>query len=509
MKKLTYLATLAGGILLATSCVDLDQEPQSFITEEEYIANMDLDALQSAVTALYNNLWYGNYGFNCRIQRIQVCADEITYRANKAGNELAYYNQLSPNIAANTADFDTTWELFYQVINNANKYINNAIIPEDEVSEYQSVLGEAYFLRGLSYFYLVRMYGDVPLVMSDEDLSTDAARTSVEEIYETAIIPSLKQAVEWLPESPRAGNSSTPTKWAAETCLADVYITMAGWPLNRGTEYYALAAEAAKDVLDNNSQHQLESNYGDLWLESNKNSSEFMFCLHHSYADRVMAGQYGRSYYPSDYYNIDYNSSGGWADYYAREELYLAYPDDERKEWNFMTEWYTTETDDDGNHIYVTYKESADGLPAISKYYDYDYGNPATSAQSNGVTSIYRLPDAMLLYAEASTRATGSVNSQALQAVQDIQRRAGHEERGIPLTTTTNAEEFLEAVSDERSYEFFAEMRRWFEIVRLETVDEKRSEYWNSSLFNANGHYYFPIPSAQILLTGWTNNAGY
>ena len=124
MKKLTYLATLAGGLLLATSCVDLDQEPQSFVTEEEYISSMDQSALESAVTALYNNLWHDNYGFNCRIQRIQVCADEITYRAAKAGNELAYYNQLNPNIAANAADFNTTWELFYLVINNANKLIN-------------------------------------------------------------------------------------------------------------------------------------------------------------------------------------------------------------------------------------------------------------------------------------------------------------------------------------------------------------------------------------------------
>lgn len=502
MKILKYLATLAVGLLFATSCVDLNQEPQSFITEEEYIANMDCNALASAVTALYNNLWHDNYGFNCRIQRIQVCADEITYRAAKSGNELAYYDQLNPNIAANTADFDTTWELFYLVINNANKYINKAIIPEDEseATEYQKILGEAYFLRGLSYFYLVRMYGDVPLIMNDEDLATDVARTAVEDIYETAIVPSLLQAIEWLPESPRAGNCSTPTKWAAETCLADVYITMAGWPLKRGTEYYSLAAAAAKDVLDNNNYHNLESNYEDIWKESNKENSEFMFGLQHSAANNSMAGQYGKSYYPADF-----SPNAGWADYYARAEKFNEYPDDDRKEWNFMTEWASTSA----NGEIVQWQDSPDGLPCISKYYDYDNGNPGASAQSNGVTSIYRLPDAMLLYAEASTRATGSVNNQALQAVQDIQRRAGYEERNIPLTTTTNADEFLEVVSNERSYEFYAEMRRWFELVRLEQVDDKRSEYWDNSLFKANNHYYFPVPSAQILLTGWTNNAGY
>ena len=110
-------------MFLTTSCVDLTQEPQSFITEEEYIARMDLTSLQQATTGLYNDLWKGNYGFNCRLQRINVCADDITYRAAKANNELANYYQLTPNITANNADYKTTWELFFTVINNSNKLI--------------------------------------------------------------------------------------------------------------------------------------------------------------------------------------------------------------------------------------------------------------------------------------------------------------------------------------------------------------------------------------------------
>ncbi len=520
MKKLTYLATLAGSLFLATSCVDLDQEPQSFITEEDYIASMDQAALENAVSALYNDLWGSNYGFNSRIQRIQVCADEITYRAAKAGNELANYDRLSPSISANTADFDNTWKDFYKVINDANKLINKSAIPEEAAAAatFKATLAEAYFLRGLSYFYLVRMYGDVPLVMSDEDLAGDVDRTSVEEIYNTAIIPSLEYAIENLPESPRAGNSSTPTKWAAETCLADVYITMAGWPLKKGQEYYTKAADMAKDVLDNNGYHKQEANYSDLWLESNKNNSEFMFCLHHSHADKVMASNYGKSYYPVNFFDAGTNTvRSGWADYYARKEAFLNYPDDERREWNFMTEWPSSEGDvigttSDGKTIYgtITWEESSDGLPCISKYYDYDQGNPGQNAQANGVTSIYRLADAKLLYAEASTRATNSVNSQAIEAVRSLQERAGYAERGIPeVADGVSADEFLNIVSNERSYEFYAEMRRWFELVRTEQVSVKRADKWSGSLFQAQGHYYFPIPSAQILLTGWTNNPGY
>lgn len=507
MKKLAYIATIAGSMFLTTSCVDLTQEPQSFITDEDYIASMDLTGLQQAATGLYNDLWNGNYGFNCRLQRINVCADDITYRAAKANNELANYSRLSPNITANTADFDTTWSLFFAVINHSNTLINKTVLPEDtkEAAKFQEVLGEAYFLRGLSYFYLVRMYGDVPLILKEEDASTYMPRTAVAEIYDKAIIPSLKRAVEILPTKSRSGFSSTPSKWAAEACLADAYMTMAGWPLKKGQEYYALAATAAKDIIDN-AGLVLTKEYSELWKEANKEqANEVMFAIHHN-AKLKTASNYGKSYYPSDF-----APNAGWSDYYANEAFYLSYPNDDRKEWNYMVEWpvKTGEKDKDNKDILKTvpYKESADKLPAISKYYNYDEGAPGKSAQANGITCIYRYADVLLMYAEASTRATGSVNAQALDAIQTVQKRAGY--KTADLTATTDPTAFETAVFNERGWEFFAEMKRWFDLVRLEKVSEVKAATWNGSTFQSNNHYYFPIPYQQIPLTGWTNNAGY
>ena len=111
------------------------------------------------------------------------------------------------------------------------------------------------------------------------------------------------------------------------------------------------------------------------------------------------------------------------------------------------------------------------------------------------------------MHAEASTRATNSVNAQALDAIQKVQKRAGYAQD--QLTTTTDPTAFTTAVFNERGWEFFAEMKRWFELVRLEKVSEVRAETWNGSLFQSNNHYYFPIPYQQIRLTQWTNNAGY
>ena len=304
----------------------------------------------------------------------------------------------------------------------------------------------------------------------------------------------MKKAVEILPAKSRSGFSSTPSKWAAEACLADAYMTMAGWPLKRGQEYYSLAAAAAKDIIDNSGLYLTEE-YAELWKEANKaQPNEVMFAIHHN-AKMKTASNYGKSYYPSDF-----APNAGWSDYYANESFFLNYPDDARKEWNYMTEWET-------KNGHVTYKKSADKLPAISKYYDYDNGAPGKSAQANGITCIYRYADVLLMYAEASTRATNSVNAQALDAIQKVQKRAGYAQD--QLTTTTDPTAFTTAVFNERGWEFFAEMKRWFELVRLEKVSEVRAETWNGSLFQSNNHYYFPIPYQQIRLTQWTNNAGY
>lgn len=508
MKKLIYLTAITGSLLLTTSCVDLTQEPESFITEEQYWTAIDQASLQKAADALYSDLWQGNYGFNSRLQRLNVCADDITYRAAKANNELAYYGRLTPNLTANDADFSTTWTLFYKVISSSNKIIKGTTIPttEEEAKAFKEILGEAYFMRGLSYFYLTRLYGDVPLLMENDEITITMPRTAVAEIYDKAIVPSLKTAAEWLPNKGRS-NNSTPSKWAAKACLADVYMTMAGWPLNKGTEYYGLAATEAKDIIDNANTAglKLTTEYSDLWLEANKTqTNEVMFALQHSSKHKI-ASNYGKSYYPSDY-----APNAGWSDYYGDEDFFLSYPEDARKDWNYMTEWpvKSGKKDTDGKDILKTipYTESADKLPAISKYYNYDEGDPGKSAQANGITCI---AEVLLMYAEASTRATNTVSTDALNAIQEVQKRADYPDRGIALTTTTDAATFLTAVSNERGWEFFAEMKRWFELVRLEKVKDVRAEEWDASLFNANHHYYFPVPYQQIDLAGWTNNAGY
>lgn len=499
MKKYIYAAALFASSLSMNSCVSLDQDPQSFLRFETF--PKDASNLASAADALYVDLWNGNYGLNCRLQRINVGADDVTYRAAKPNNPLALIEDLYPNITQNDADFSTLWSLFTKAIYDSGKIITETPVNEADNSKeavaLRAVVGEAYFVRGLSYFYLVRLFGDVPLILTPEDAEKkDMQRVSVADIYDKAIVPDMERAVKWLPATSRTKDASTPSKWAAEAALGDIYMTMAGWPLNKGKEYYAKAESVLGDAIQN-SGLKLSTHYADLWKEANKTTEkEFLFGIMHSNANKK-ASNYGKSYYPSDF-----APNAGWSDYYASEKFYLAYPNDERKAHNFMTEWNTKKG-------VVNYKNSADKLPAISKYYDYNDGLPGKSAQSNGITCIYRYADILLMYAEASVRATNSVSAKATNALQEVQKRAQGYADDATVTTTTNPSEFLDAVFDENGWEFFAEMRRWFDLVRLEKLKDVKPTEWANSLFKANNHYYFPVPYTQIELTNWANNAGY
>lgn len=502
MKKIIISIAIAGSLLFGSSCADLDQEPQSFLTTKDFFETAKTSDISLVIDGLYKSMWQGNYGFNCRLMRINEGADDLDISPTKANNVLGYIKNLYPSPTSNNDDFATPWALFYKVIYDANMCIEYTTIDTGNATDTETrkaLMGEAYFMRALNYFYLVRLFGDVPFYLVNGDATSQMPRTAVAEVYEKSIVPDLQKAIELLPATSRSGHSSRPSKWAAEACLADVYLTMAGWPLKKGQEYYAKSAEISLGII-NNAGLSLTGTYADVWKESLKTqANEHLFAIHNSVSGS-MASQYGKSFYPADFY-----PNAGWSDYYANEAFMLKYPEGERKEWNYMIEWPIGINEKTKDTITVNYKDSKDGVPAISKYYNYDNGNPGASAQSNGLTPIYRYADVLLMYAEASNLATGSVNSTALKCLQDVQNRA----KSSVVTTTTNSEEFDKAVFAERGWEFLAEFKRWFDLVRREKLSEVKPTEWASSVYKANNHYYLPVPYQQVELAGWDNNAGY
>ena len=500
MKKNICTILSASCLLLVTSCVNLTQEPESFLTEEEYIQYpQNLETVSKSVNGLYTNIWSENYGLSCRLIRYNTAAGDVVPQIAKPNNDMIPLYNMNPGAGTVVKDITALWQNFWKVINGANKIINGTPIPEgDKAQEYKAVVAEANFMRALSYFYLVRIFGDVPKVTNTaESANSTAPRVAVADIYKDIILPDLEIACKNLPKTSRTGSSDSPSQWAAKALLTDVYMTMAGWPLKKGQEYYSKAAETALDIITN-SGLKLTKNYADLWKEDKKtDANEHMFAVHNKVG--INPSQFGKSFFPSDYF------PAGWGDYFASAEFMASYPNDDRKTCTFETEWYT-----DKEHTkLITWEQSANKLPLIKKYRDYDeiQKNGTISQLSNGLTTIYRYADVLLMYAEASTLASNNVNDMAKKCLNEVQIRAH-----VPtdhITNTTNPQDFDKAVFAERGWELYVEGKRWFDIIRREKAAELRPDVYNSSIYKANNHYYLPIPMTEVEMAGWTNNAGY
>lgn len=499
MKKYIILLTLS--FCAATSCVDLLQKPQSSITPETIELNEQL--LESMANGLYKSWWGENYGFNCRFASLSLAGDDMmTGDASKTRNTLD--DQM--RVPVDNADVRVLWQEFYKTIFTANNLIEQI---EENTTVGQSItdkyLGEAHFMRALMYFYVVRLWGDAPAITSStaaSDIDSDPSipRKSVSEIYNRIIIPDALIAEELLPSTSRDSYGQGPTKWAAKTLLADVYLNMAGWPLHDASKY-AEAAEKAREVVED-SPHSLMPKYKDLWLKSTAGDrTEHIFALRHSLT-------YLPSQYAISYLGVEEN---GWSDYVADPVFFKSFPDDTRKAFCYVTET----VDKSGKNIW--WEDFATASPYIRKYRNYggcaawgiEGDNTTRSSLSEGLTPIYRYADALLFCAEATNKANGGPNDLAYRCLNLVRERAfgdkSHALGGL------SADEFDKAVFDEFGWENVFEFKRWFQLVRTERVDEclARNPAVGARVNVNRENYLFPVPVRQAELRKWKNNPGY
>jgi hypothetical protein len=496
-----------------SSCVDLDQEPRSFLTPETVV--YDQKTIEIMANGLYKDLWYNNYGFNCRMQLLGLGADDIV-----AGSYTKRHSQVDMlNVTSGQHDSDDLimWQNLYSVVRSANFMIKNVAASTDCTDAVKApYLGEAYFMRAYAYFTLVRFFGPVPAIL-DPDCGEDMygnttgsiVRASVADIYNDIIVPDLLKAEELLPARARTSDNSRASRGAAKACLTDVYMTMAGWPLELGQPYYALARDKAKELIDHTDTkaYSLLSSYEDLWLEANKSDdTEHIFALNHD-SNNSTASNYGRSYYAIE------ESSSAWSDYLADSCFYVRYPADTRKSFNFIASFKV-----EGSPRPMSYKSTSMHSPAINKYRDYTplnaSGTVTMTAQTNGITPIYRYAEVLLMYAEAQCKADGAPNALAYQCLNDVRRRAAGTASYTDVSGLS-AEEFETAVFDERGWEFFAEFKRWFHLVRTGKVLE--ANQYNPRVkasIEANGlagkdpktYCWMPLPVQEVETCGFAQN---
>ena len=344
---------------------------------------------------------------------------------------------------------------FYAQLYKSILSANNVIENSTNVTE----VGEARFLRALSYYKLTLAFGDVSVNLSASPSSTDTSiqtRQPKADVYNNVIIPDLQAAMTALSTTVTEGRAS---RYAAQALLGKVYATM-GDNTNAETNLAAVI---------NSAQFSLQATYADVFSTSNELNSEIIYATRRS--STVVDEYIFASEFPGWFGGNDPKS-----DYPVTEEFYSAFDaNDERRSF-----------------INVV---SISPFQATSTKYSL-----ATSTDQDWIE--IRLADVILLLAEVRNE-SGSSPESVLDLLDGIRTRAG-----LPVLDHTNINTqalVKQAILDERRFELAFEGQRWFDLVRTGSVDAEMGQ-----TINAN-YYVFPVPTSEINATNGiiTQNTGY
>lgn len=469
------------------SCSDfLNESNPSNFTRENYFKTAE-QAL-STVNATYADLRYGASGDHGGNPYFMT--DFQTGLAGTRVGQNLHINKV--RTLTNDADNQYSsawWDFPYRSIANANLVITHVPTMDMDGATKSKYMGEAYFMRAYNYFNLVRLFGSIPLILVPVDASTPElypAQASVEEMY-AAIVKDLQEA-ERSP-LPWTDGSGRVTMTAVKSVLAQVYLTMAGYPLQKGQEYYALAAAKAKEVIDRGSCTLFDS-YAQLHDMTTDNTGEHILMI--QYHTGITTNPYQSLYLPLNQDVSYYGTETGSV--YAVEEFIDSYePGDKRVEEKEF--YYTNFTSNADRSQTVQF-----GFYHIYKFFDMDAN--LNTANSSMNYPLLRYADVLLTYAEAQNE-SGSANAEAYKCLNDIRTRAN-----LASLNGLSQDEFRKAVWRERYHELAFENKIWFDMARTRKVmvlstgdfDDyvgHRFTYGTDLALTAR-ELLFPIPTTEI-----------
>ena len=476
-------------VLLGASCKKfLEEHPTSFLQPTSDFGTVKAArAMANAAYAQMQGMLAGqasSYGGNT-----WNLMEFMTGKSNSDLGQTGFVNYQTLSYNATSFYFDTWWQRMYLGIGDANLAIQT--IPTITASGLTdsaktNMLAEARTLRALYYFFLVRMYGDVPNVTKvPTNLDLKLKRSPAKNIYDSIIIPDLQFAAS--SSLPWQDNTGLVSRGAVNAILADVYLTYAGQPINGGANYYSLSAAASKAVIDNGG-YSLFPNYTDMNLPANKNKGEFILQVQYSAA--------ANSSDPLTALTIpNYSKISNYSDEYGSvfptDQFFNSYlPGDKRvAERQF---YYSSYPKIDNSSTVV--------FPHHYIYKWFDSVAVRSTAKSDLNYTVYRLADVYLMYAEASNRA-GGPNPTAVGYVNAIRARANL----APISTGISQDDFEHEIWLERYWELAFENKMWFDMLRTQKVHNDVTGAWDNfvghrtvwgATFTSN-QLLFPVPKQE------------
>lgn len=344
MKKIFILIL---SVSFLSSC-ELDREPFSSYTEDKILADKE-----ASIDVLLNGCYAQLTGWSDVMHRVgEYPGDNMMIRGTSTD---AFYSFISYQHIPNNDRLSVFWNNSYKIISQSSDLIK--IIPEGESSQIDQKLGEAYYLRGMIYFYLSRAYGrpyydspetnlGVPIVNgmpANIDNLQLPDRATVKATYEQAI-SDLKKGEALMNEN---RNAAYATKEAAQAMLSRVYLYMSGTYENPNQQYADLSIEYSNKVINSGRYNLLSRSE---FMKYNTYAPDDAAQTETIFAVKRVASEYSGF---DHYYGIGgmyANIQGqGWGEMYASAEYLNLLRKAGRKNdarWAFIDPQYVT---DDAN----------------------------------------------------------------------------------------------------------------------------------------------------------------
>lgn len=442
IKSKALVLVVISAVLFFPSCSDefLDRPPEdSYSVDNFYKTN---DQVATAANHLYSRPWF-NF-----ISNVAWPIGEIA-----SGNARTWdaRNQEFSNYSITGAHGTLTqaWESLYAVIAQSNSVINTlptAAGPEVSEEVINNSIAEARFIRATAYFYLVRIFGSVPILDDNTDyvLEPVVPRNRVEDIYEF-IKRDFQYSVDNLYDRTTGTEiqSGRVSSNSAKAMLAKVYLY---------EEDYSMAYQLSNEVI-NSGEYRLLEEYYDLFLEQNDNNPESLFALQWATTGAYSEGNALQSFYASSGIT---GFSDGWAALGPSIDLQEAYEEGDERYYATIMEPGAFYSDINGGFTASASMNHQGTNVGIKKYV---IGNPATGGGSQSYpnnTYILRYAEVLLIHAEAAINGGGSV-AEGVESFNQVRTRAGLE----PIENPT-----MDDIFHERRIELAFELEFWYDIVR-------------------------------------------
>ncbi|MBC7850361.1 MAG: RagB/SusD family nutrient uptake outer membrane protein [Chitinophagaceae bacterium] len=497
INKIIYSCLLGVAILGGPGCSKfLEENDPSNLTPDNYYTIPE--HAQAAIAAAYAQTRFIGGGAGIFVQNFSLPEVLSGTAKTETGQNSDLNNLIGLSYNGDNGLIGNWWSGSYGVIAQANQVLANVpdITPMDATVKKQ-ILGQARFLRAWAYFYLVRMYGDVPLLTAPINNLTDPelypSRAPQEQVY-TQIVADLTEAenaeLPWMDATGRA------SRGAVKGLLAKVYLTMAGFPLQKGASHYQLAADKAKEVIDN-SGYALFANYNDLHTLSQENRVEHMFQIQYlgGVADNPFQGVLLPNFKDVSAYGTEIGSTVPTQQFFNSYEL-----GDKR-------------TVDRQGFFYKSYYSGGNGaLKDVSNAYIFKHfdviANGTSGTAGTAISSLnwplLRYADVLLIYAEASNEVTAAPSAAAHAALKQIRDRAGL----ITLAVGTfTKDSFRTLVWKERWHELAYENITWFDMLRLRKAYKESNDSFvdfvghvfpDNNAVLAEKHLLLPLPTFEM-----------